>query len=285
MAVCEVCFRRCSPAEGERGACGARISRGGSIRPVYYGKLSSLALDPIEKKPLVHFYPGSMILSAGSLGCNLHCPFCQNHEIAQAEGGRFGVRTDEVSPEKLTEMAEYYRRRGNIGIAFTYNEPLVGYEFVRDTAVLVHAKGMKTVLVTNGTASLSVLEELLPHIDAMNVDLKGFTGRYYRHVLGGDLSMVRAFIERAVQCCHVELTTLIVPGENDTEEEMRQLSAWVAGLKDGSGNVIGPSVPLHVTRFFPAFHMTDRQPTAVRLVRRLAAAAAERLEHVYTGNC
>ena len=286
MAVCGVCFRQCRIEEGASGFCGARTCRDGIVTAANYGRITSLALDPIEKKPLARFYPGSLILSAGSFGCNLRCPFCQNSEITWgSEASRYAAHAETVMPKELAELAARFRSRGNIGLAFTYNEPLVGYEFVRDTAALVHAKGMKTVLVTNGTASLSVLEELLPHIDAMNVDLKGFTGRYYRHVLGGDLSMVRAFIERAVQCCHVELTTLIVPGENDTEEEMRQLSAWVAGLKDGSGNVIGPSVPLHVTRFFPAFHMTDRQPTAVRLVRRLAAVAAERLEHVYTGNC
>ena len=286
MAVCGVCFRQCRIEEGASGFCGARTCRDGIVTAANYGRITSLALDPIEKKPLARFYPGSLILSAGSFGCNLRCPFCQNSEITWgSEASRYAAHAETVMPKELAELAARFRSRGNIGLAFTYNEPLVGYEFVRDTAALVHAKGMKTVLVTNGTASLSVLEELLPHIDVMNVDLKGFTGRYYRHVLGGDLSMVRAFIERAVQCCHVELTTLIVPGENDTEEEMRQLSAWVAGLKDGSGNVIGPSVPLHVTRFFPAFHMTDRQPTAVRLVKRLAAVAAERLEHVYTGNC
>ena len=286
MAVCDVCFRQCRIEEGASGFCGARTCRDGIVTAANYGRITSLALDPIEKKPLARFYPGSLILSAGSFGCNLRCPFCQNSEITWgSEASRYAAHAETVMPKELAELAARFRSRGNIGLAFTYNEPLVGYEFVRDTAALVHAEGIKTVLVTNGTASLSVLEELLPHIDAMNVDLKGFTGRYYRHVLGGDLSMVKAFIERAVQCCHVELTTLIVPGENDTEEEMRQLSAWVAGLKDGSGNVIGPSVPLHVTRFFPAFHMTDRQPTAVRLVRRLAAVAAERLEHVYTGNC
>jgi pyruvate formate lyase activating enzyme len=285
MAVCEVCFRRCSPAEGERGACGARISRGGSIRPVYYGKLSSLALDPIEKKPLAHFYPGSMILSAGSLGCNLHCPFCQNHEIAQAEGGRFGVRTDEVSPEKLTELAEYYRRRGNIGIAFTYNEPLVGYEYVRDTAKLAHGKGMKCVLVTNGTASLSVLEELAPYIDAMNIDLKGFTDRYYREVLKGDRGMTMEFIREAVKQCHVELTTLIVPGENDTGAEMLELSGWIAGLRDVYGGKPGRDIPLHVSRFFPRYRMTDRAATEPGKVYELVETARKNLRFVHPGNC
>jgi len=285
MATCEVCFRRCSPAEGQRGACGARISRGGSIRPVYYGQLSSLALDPIEKKPLMHFYPGSMILSAGSLGCNLHCPFCQNHEIAQTEAGRFAVRTDEVSPEKLTELAEYYRRRGNIGIAFTYNEPLVAWEYVRDTAKLAHEKGLKCVLVTNGTASLSVLEELAPYIDAMNIDLKGFTDRYYREVLKGDRAMTMAFIREAVKRCHVELTTLIVPGENDTAEEMRELSGWIAGLRDVYGGKPGRDIPLHISRFFPRYRMTDRPATEIGKVYELVETAREHLRFVHPGNC
>ena len=285
MATCEVCFRRCSPAEGQRGACGARISRGGSVRPVYYGQLSSLALDPIEKKPLMHFYPGSMILSAGSLGCNLHCPFCQNHEIAQAEAGRFAVRTDEVSPEKLTELAEYYRRRGNIGIAFTYNEPLVTWEYVRDTAKLAHKKGLKCVLVTNGTASLSILGELAPYIDAMNIDLKGFTDRYYRDVLKGDRAMTMAFIREAVKRCHVELTTLIVPGENDTAEEMRELSGWIAGLRDVYGGKPGRDIPLHISRFFPRYRMTDRPATEIGKVYELVETAREHLRFVHPGNC
>ena len=182
-------------------------------------------------------------------------------------------------------MAAYYRKSGNIGVAFTYNEPLVGYEYVRDTAKLIHERGMVNVLVSNGTASIPVLEELMPHIDAMNIDLKGFTDRYYRDVLGGDRQMVMDFIERAVQLCHVELTMLIVPGENDTEEEMRALSAWVAGLRDRSGEMIGTQIPLHVSRFFPRFHMTDRDATPVRTVYRLAEIAGEKLKYVYTGNC
>ena len=285
MVTCKVCFRRCSPAEGERGDCGARINRGGSIRPVYYGQLSSLALDPIEKKPLMHFHPGSMILSAGSLGCNLHCPFCQNYEIAQAENGRFGVRTDEAGPEKLVGLAESCRSRGNIGIAFTYNEPLVGYEYVRDTAKLAHEKGMKCVLVTNGTASLAVLEELAPYIDAMNIDLKGFTDRYYREVLKGNRGMTMDFIREAVKRCHVELTTLIVPGENDTREEMLELSGWIAGLQDVCVGKTGRDIPLHVSRFYPRYRMTDRAATEVRKVYELAETAREKLSYVYTGNC
>ena len=286
MAQCEVCFRHCKIEEGARGFCGVRTVRDGIVTAANYGRVTSLALDPIEKKPLYHFHPGSRILSVGSYGCNLRCPFCQNYEISWSEQAyRLEKTAEYASPEQLAETAAYYRKSGNIGVAFTYNEPLVGYEYVRDTAKLIHERGMVNVLVSNGTASIPVLEELMPHIDAMNIDLKGFTDRYYRDVLGGDRQMVMDFIERAVQLCHVELTMLIVPGENDTEEEMRALSAWVAGLRDRSGEMIGTQIPLHVSRFFPRFHMTDRDATPVRTVYRLAEIAGEKLKYVYTGNC
>jgi len=286
MAVCNVCFRKCRLAEGQAGPCGARIGRDGEVRPLWYGKVSSLALDPIEKKPLYRFHPGSRILSVGSLGCNLHCPFCQNHEIAQAgNGNRFSAGTEEISPEEIAAMALYYRQKGNIGVAFTYNEPLVGYEFVRDTARAVREKSMLNVLVTNGTASLEVLDELSPYIDAMNIDLKGFTDRYYTEVLKGNRLMTMDFIREAVQRCHVELTTLVIPGENDTEEEMRELSGWIAGLQHVYGGKQGREIPLHITRFFPRWHMTDRGPTDIEKIRRLVKTAEENLAFVYPGNC
>ncbi len=247
-----------------------------------YGRITSLALDPIEKKPLARVFPGSRILSVGSFGCNLRCPFCQNYEISWSQQAMEFARTAEtISPEALADLAESLQNRGNIGIAFTYNEPLIGYEFVRDTAKLTRNRGLKNVMVTNGTAELSVLEELRPYIDAMNVDLKGFTDRYYGKVLGGDRRQVLDFIEAAASFCHVELTTLIVPGENDSEEEMRELSRWVSRLR----NPDGESLPLHVSRFFPRFHMQDRGATEVKTVYRLAEAARESLEYVYTGNC
>ncbi len=286
MARCGVCFRHCEIPEGQRGFCGARVCEGGAVRPENYGRITGLALDPIEKKPLRRFHPGSMILSAGSYGCNLRCPFCQNHDISWSkEALRWAGRAETVTPEELAAAALRLKSRGNIGLAFTYNEPLIGWEFVRDAGRLAHEAGLKNVLVTNGTAELSVLEAVAPYIDAMNIDLKGFTRRWYTQVLGGDLEMVKAFISRAAQLCHVELTTLIVPGENDGEEEMRALTGWVAGLTDANGKLIGPEIPLHISRFFPRFHMTDRPATDVRSVYRLADVAREKLRYVYTGNC
>ena len=179
------------------------------------------------------------------------------------------------------EIAKRTLPRGNIGIAFTYNEPLIGYEFVRDTASIAKAEGLKNVMVTNGTAELAILEDLRPYIDAMNIDLKGFTDSYYSKILRGDRHQVMAFIEAAAKSCHVELTTLIVPGENDSKEEMRELSRWVSSLK----NPDGEDVPLHISRFFPRFHMQDRKATDIQTVYHLAEIARESLQYVYTGNC
>ena len=286
MARCDVCFRHCEIPEGRTGLCGARACVDGEVYQANYGRITSLALDPIEKKPLNRFYPGSMILSVGSYGCNLRCPFCQNHEISWSdEAFRFAETAEVLSPEELARTAEYYRKKGNIGVAFTYNEPLIGYEYILDTAKLVKEMGLKTVLVTNGTATLSVFEKLAPYVDAMNIDLKGFTDRYYRDVLKGNRKMVMDFIEAAVQACHVELTTLIIPGENDTAAEMEEMCTWIAGLKDKDGTVTGRSVPLHISRFFPRFKMTDRNATDVSTIYQLAETARKQLEYVYTGNC
>ena len=286
MARCRVCFRHCEIKEGERGFCGVRTCEDGVVCPANYGRITSLALDPIEKKPLRRFRPGSKILSAGSYGCNLRCPFCQNYEISWSEqAAEFEKTAEYISPEELAETAEFYQSRGNIGVAFTYNEPLVGYEYVRDAARLIHERGMVDVLVTNGTASLEVLSELAPYIDAMNIDLKGFTPEYYAKVLKGDFEMVKAFIRGAVKICHVELTTLIVPGENDSDEEMQQLSRWICDLPGIFGGRDGSEIPLHISRFFPRFHMTDREATDVARVYHLADVARKNLRYVYTGNC
>ncbi len=274
--TCQVCMHRCTLSPGQTGLCGARKNENGKIVCANYGRITSLALDPIEKKPLKHFRPGSLILSVGSYGCNLRCPFCQNHEISMA--GEGDVHSPYVPPQRLADLALEWKERdgaGNIGIAYTYNEPLVGWEYVRDTARLVKENGMANVLVTNGTAAPEILEELLPLIDAMNIDLKGFRAEYYRK-LGGDLDTVKTFIARAVTVCHVELTTLIVPGENDSPEEMEAQARWIADLN--------PEIPLHITRFFPQYHMLDRKPTEIQSLRRLAETAGQYLTNVSLGN-
>ncbi|MBP5530245.1 MAG: AmmeMemoRadiSam system radical SAM enzyme [Lachnospiraceae bacterium] len=286
MPRCEVCFRHCEIKEGKNGFCGVRMAKNEKVVSDNYGKITAIALDPIEKKPLNRFHPGSMILSVGSYGCNLRCPFCQNSDISWAdEVKEWKNASKKITPEELVDIAISAGDRNNIGIAFTYNEPLIGYEFVRDTAKLSHEAGLLNVLVTNGTAELSVLKELEPYIDAMNIDLKGFTKEYYDKTLGGRFDMTLHFIEEAVKHSHVELTTLIVPGENDTEEEMREISSWIHSLKDASGTEIGKSIPLHISRFFPRFLMRDKDPTDVSLIYHLADIARENLDFVYTGNC
>ena len=281
MQRCEVCFRHCLIQEGQTGVCGARTGKDGAVVAAYYGRISSAALDPIEKKPLRMFRPGKKVLSIGSFGCNLRCPFCQNSEISWSdEALTLMWEADTYTPEEVVSRAARLVSAGNIGVAFTYNEPLVGYEFVRDTAKLAHEAGLENVLVTNGTASASVFNEIAPYIDAMNIDLKAFTDGFYRDLIDGDLAMVKDFIESAAGSCHVELTTLIIPSYNDSEEEIDALSSWVAELEIKTGK----KIPLHITRFFPGFHMTDRPATPVADVIKLAKVASKHLEHVFTGN-
>lgn len=270
---CTLCFHHCNIPEGKTGLCRARTNQNGAIVCSNYGKLSSIALDPIEKKPLARFHPGSSILSVGSYGCNLRCPFCQNHEIAMAE---CTSETIYVSPDTLVRKALELVSLGNIGLAFTYNEPLISYEYVRDCSTLARENGLKTVLVTNGTICREPLLELLPLIDAMNIDLKGFTHEYYAW-LGGDLNTVMETISLSHERCHVEITTLVVPGKNDSDEEMESLSSWLASLD--------PTIPLHISRFFPRYKMLDSSPTPVSTVYRLCEIARRHLRYVYEGNC
>lgn len=272
-AVCRVCFHHCSLGEGETGFCRARENRNGEVVCSNYGKITALALDPIEKKPLKRFFPGSRILSLGSFGCNLKCPFCQNHSIADAgetDCGSYRIMT----PEEIRDAALGAKEYGNIGAAYTYNEALTGYEFVLDTAKLVHEAGMKNVMVTNGTAEPWVLEKLLPYIDAMNIDLKTVSRENYRK-LSGDLDTVMNFITRSAENCHVELTTLAVPGISDSVEDMEKEAKWIAD--------IDPEIPLHITRYFPMHHMTA-PATDTGLLYRLAETAGKYLKYVYIGN-
>ena len=281
MPECNVCHNRCNLQEGAIGLCKARTCRDGRVVPNNYGHITSIALDPIEKKPLNLFYPGSKIISVGSYGCNLRCPFCQNHEISYDFGKEYPYGYREMSPKELAEIALEYKDEGNIGVAFTYNEPLVGYEFVVDAAKEVHERGMKTVLVSNGCVTGEVAKEVIPHIDAMNIDLKGFTDKYYQDLLKGDRRLVMDFISMAAPSCHLEVTMLLVPGFNDTEEEVKELSKWIASLDGGRGK---DKVALHLSRYFPRFKM-DTPATDVDLIYRLKDVASKELKFVFTGNC
>ena len=276
--ICKVCFHHCALEEGQTGLCGARRCVDGTVKGISYGQLTAIALDPIEKKPLTEFHPGSSILSVGSYGCNFCCPFCQNHEIAHPCER---IDAQYMSPEKLCALACRYRERGNIGVAYTYNEPLIFWEYVRDTGKLVHENGMYNVLVSSGTAEPEILEKILPYIDAMNIDLKSFCSETYEKVLGGSLEVTKAFIVQSLATCHVELTTLIVPGMNDSDQEMEEMSAWIASLMDGKG----ADIPYHISRFFPRYQMENAAPTDKGKILHLAEIARKHLHHVYMGNC
>ena len=273
MRVCPLCPRHCALENGRTGACHARANREDVIIPLGYGQLTSLALDPIEKKPLARFHPGSHVLSVGSFGCNMACFFCQNAEISFA--GEADAALEEMPPDGLVTLAASMVHRGNIGLAFTYNEPLLNHEYIRDCAALLRQRGFKTVLVTNGCFCLEELGDLLTLTDAMNIDLKGFSPAWYRR-LGGDLETVKAFIKEAVKTSHVEVTTLVVPGENDNAGEIDSLSAWLSSLS--------PDIPLHLTRFFPRHKAKGYAPTEPAALLRLCDTARRHLRHVYAGN-
>lgn len=272
--VCSLCPHHCRLADGETGFCRARANEGGVIRCKNYGRLTAVALDPIEKKPLYHFHPGSFILSVGSFGCNLRCPFCQNYAISMADGQS---ETQDVTPAELAALAHDLKCRphGNIGVAFTYNEPLLSYEFIMDTAPLLHERELAVVLVTNGTISPAPLEALLPHVDALNIDLKGWQPDFYRR-LGGYFDSVKHTIARAVKSCHVEVTTLVIPGQNDSERDMEEEARWLASLS--------PDLPLHISRYFPRWH-ENAPATPVETIEKLAEIAGRHLRFVHPGNC
>lgn len=274
-AICPVCPHRCCLSDGQIGLCKARCNNGGDIVPVSFGTLTAIALDPIEKKPLARFMPGYRILSVGGFGCNMYCSFCQNHDISQIGiDGTF--RTEKMSPKELCGLAiELSRSDHNAGVAYTYNEPLISYEYVSETAKLIKQAGLVNVVVTNGNINQEILKELLPYINAMNIDLKVFSDEGYR-LLGGDFEAVKAFIQTASKSSHIEITTLIVPGLSDSEEDMKKEAEWIAS--------INPDIPLHITRYFPQFKMQDRPPTDISLMRRLKDIASSHLNYVYLGN-
>jgi pyruvate formate lyase activating enzyme len=274
---CEICHHNCSLDEGQLGVCRARRNKDGRIICENYGRITSIALDPIEKKPLHMFKPGSKILSVGSYGCNMHCLFCQNYEISMADPCKdSNTQWFEITPGKLAERAVELMPYGNVGLAYTYNEPFISYEFVMDCAKLIRERGLVNVAVTNGCINEQPLLEILPYFDAMNIDLKSFRHDFYRR-MGGDLDTVLNTIKIASKRCHVEVTTLIIPGENDTDEEIEEIASWLAG--------VDKDITLHVTRFFPAWKMTDRPPTPVDRVYGLARVAKRYLKNVLVGNC
>lgn len=276
QVLCDICPKFCKLREGQIGFCRARSNIGGKIVPINYGQATSLALDPIEKKPLMRFCPGTYILSYGSYGCNLRCPYCQNASISMAGPDNCPHRL--ITPEGLTDLAVDLSKQepGNIGVAFTYNEPTVCFEFIRDTSKLLHEAGLKSVVVTNGGLVRKYADELLPHVDALNIDLKGFSDEFYRYVKG-EFDTVKEFIKAAVEHkCHVELTTLVIPTKNDDPEEMEREVDWIAS--------ISPEIPLHLSRFFPRYKVDDLPPTPAETIYRLKNIAQKKLKYVYTGN-
>lgn len=277
-ATCDVCWRHCVITEGATGFCRARTCQDGHVVAGNYGRLTSVAIDPVEKKPLAEWHPGARVLSVGSYGCNMRCPFCQNYEISQE--GATGVPWREILPQELVDLALVCAERDPavIGIAHTYNEPLVGWEYVQDCSVLARKASLANVLVSNGCACANVIDALAPLLDAANIDLKCFSADGYRN-LGGSFEDVRHTIEvlGTSETCHLEVTTLVVPGVSDSEAAMREEAAWLASVSE--------NIVLHITRFFPQWHMADAQPTPVPTVMHLADVAREYLPHVHVGNC
>ena len=285
---CNVCFRHCDIKEGGLGFCGARTCRDGKVIPSNYGKITGFMLDPIEKKPLARFYPGSRVLSVGSYGCNLRCPFCQNYDISWSEQAmRLSEECEEISPEELTSAALSLKDKGNIGVAFTYNEPLICYEYVLDTSKLLKENGLYSVVVTNGSTFPWVVDKIGPYVDAMNIDLKSFSDEYYRKVLKGNLNNTKEFIRCALKYCHVELTTLVVSGKDDELSEnvsvsdMERICSWIKELEEE----FDKKIPFHISRFFPRSQYMDRRPTDIDHMRELYSIASQELEYVYLGNC
>lgn len=274
-AICPVCPHHCRLSPGRTGRCRARWNKDGRIVPVSYGTLTAIALDPIEKKPLARFMSGKRILSVGGFGCNMSCSFCQNHDISQA-GIDEVFRTEKMSTSGLRDLAvKLSISDNNAGVAYTYNEPLISYEYVLDTAKLIKDAGLVNVLVTNGNIDQDILSEVLPYIDAMNIDLKVFSEEGYRS-LGGDFETVKTFIRTASASSHIELTTLVVPGLSDSEEDMEKEASWIAS--------VDPDITLHITRYFPQYRMTDRPPTDTDLMKRLRSIASAHLKYVFLGN-
>jgi pyruvate formate lyase activating enzyme len=272
---CDLCPRFCKLLEGQRGLCFVRAREGDRIVLKTYGRSSGFCVDPIEKKPLNHFLPGTPVLSFGTAGCNLACKFCQNWDISKSR--EVDTLADGASPEQIARAAA---RLGCASVAFTYNDPVIFMEYAVDVALACHAAGIKAVAVTAGEICPLPRVELFRHMDAANVDLKGFTERFYRQVCGGELAPVLDTLRYLVHetAVWVEITTLLIPGENDSDHELDALSRWVAAE-------LGTGVPLHFSAFHPDYKMLATSPTPpATLTRARRIALANGLRYVYTGN-
>jgi pyruvate formate lyase activating enzyme len=275
---CHVCQVRCAIPEGKLGVCNARGVEGGELYTLIYGKASVVALDPVEKKPLFHFYPGRVFLTAGTRGCNFHCPGCQNHDVAHDRPSLDGSNLERFEPQESVALA---LENGAFGLAWSYNEPVIWIEHVLEAARAAKERGLRTALVTNGFATREALELLAPHLDAYRVDVKGFSTRAYEKVSGGitrweEILDVAALAK--ARGLHVECVTNVTPGINDDESELRDLARWIK-------SALGPLTPWHVTRFFPHAELLDVKPTKVQRVERVREVGLEEgLRYVYVGN-
>ena len=281
VVQCLLCPHHCVIAPGKVGLCQVRRNLKGELYSLNYGQVSSDHIDPIEKKPLYHFYPGSAILSLGTLGCNMSCSFCQNSSISQLPRNEIDIyferMTGRITATQVGAAARKYAEKGSIGIAYTYNEPSIWFEFVLDCAREVKKYGLKNVLVTNGFMEADPQNELLPYVDAVNVDIKSIRDSYYKKLCGARLQPVQEYCKRAKQAgVLVELTNLIVTGENDSEEDMQELVDWIA--RD-----MGRDTPIHFSRYHPSFRF-DAPATDVKVLARAYEIAIQKLDYVYVGN-
>ena len=272
---CELCPHNCIISNGKSGTCKVRINKNGTLISENYGVVSSIGFDPIEKKPLYHFYPNTEILSVGSLGCNLHCKFCQNWQISQTSVSEFGRESRFYKPDKIIELA--LSRENNSGIAYTYNEPIVFFEFVIDIAKKAKEHNLKNVMVTNGFINKEPLDELNKYIDAYSVDLKAFNNDFFTEYTKSKLGPVKESLMNIAKAGkHLEITNLVIPGLNDNPGEFEQMVKWI---KEN----LGKDVVLHISRYYPTYKLTI-EATSVQKMIQLNEIAKNYLDHVYLGN-